>query len=34
MYFLIEDDVSIEKYDTTWDKASTDIKTEFDSQPV
>ena len=26
MYFLIEDDEFLEKYDTIWDKVSTDIK--------
>ena len=34
MYFLIEDDDFLEKYNTIWDKVSTDIKKEFDSQPV
>ena len=34
MYFLIEDDDSLEKYNTIWDKVSTDIKKEFDSKPV
>ena len=33
-YFLIEDDELLEKYDTIWDKASADIKNEFDSEPV
>ena len=31
--FLIEDDVLLEKY-TIWDKFSTDIKKEFESEPV
>ena len=31
MYFLIEDDGLLEKYDTIWDKVSADIKKEFDS---
>ena len=31
---MIEDDVSLEKYNTIWDKVSTDIKKEFDSKPV
>ena len=26
MYFLIEDDDLLEKYDTVWDKVSADIK--------
>ena len=34
MYFLIEDDDLLEKYNTIWDKASADIKKEFDSEPV
>ena len=34
MYFLIEDDKLLEKYNTIWDKVSTDIKKEFDSEPV
>ena len=34
MYFLIGDDVLLEKYNTIWDKVSTDIKTEFESEPV
>ena len=29
--FLIEDDELLEKYSTIWDKVSTDIKKEFDS---
>ena len=33
MYFLIEDDL-LGKYNTIWDKVSTDIKKEFDSKPV
>ena len=33
MYFLIEDDDLLEKYNTIWDKVSADIK-EFDSEPV
>ena len=33
--FLIEyDKYLIEKYSTTWDKVSADIKTEFDSEVV
>ena len=34
MYFLIEDDDLLEKYNTIWDKVSTDIKKEFNSKPV
>ena len=34
MYFLIEDDDLLKKYDIIWDKVSTDIKKEFDSEPV
>ena len=34
MYFLIEDDDLLEKYNTTWDKVSADIKKEFDSELV
>ena len=34
MYFLIEDDSLLEKYNTIWDKISADIKKEFHSDPV
>ena len=34
MYFLIEDDDLLEKYNTTWDELSANIKKEFDSKPV
>ena len=34
MYFLIDDDNLLEKYNTIWDKVSADIKKEFDSEPV
>ena len=34
MYFLIEDDGLLEKYNTIWDKVSADIKKELDSEPV
>ena len=34
IYFLIEDDDLLEKYNTVWDKVSTDRKKEFDSEPV
>ena len=31
---LTKDDDLLEKYNTTWDKVSADIKKEFDSEPV
>ena len=34
MCFLIENDDLLDKYNTNWDKVSTDIKTEFDCEPV
>ena len=34
MYFLIEDDSLLGKYNIIWDKVSADIKKEFDSEPV
>ena len=34
MYFLIEDDDSLEKSNTNWDKVGADVKKEFDSNPV
>ena len=34
MYFLIEDDDLLEKYNTIWHKVSADIKKEFESEPV
>ena len=34
IYFLIEDDDLLEKYNTIRDKVSADIKEEFDSKPV
>ena len=34
MYFLIEDNELLVKYNTIWDKVSADIKKEFDSEPV
>ena len=34
MYFLIENDDLLEKYNTIWDKVSVDIKREFDSKSV
>ena len=32
MYFLIEDDDSLEKFNTIWNKISADIKKEFDKK--
>ena len=34
MYFLIEVDDLLEKYNTIWDKIIADIKKEFDSEPA
>ena len=34
MYLLIEDDDSLEKYNTLWDKISADIKRGFNREPV
>ena len=34
MYFLIENDDLLEKYNTIWDKVRSDIKKEFDSKHV
>ena len=34
MYFLIEDDDLLGKYNTLWDKVTDDIIKEFDNQPV
>ena len=34
MHFLIKDDDLLEKYNTIWNKVSTDIKKEFDSEPI
>ena len=34
MYFLIEDDVLLERYNTIWDKVSSYIKKEFDNEHV
>ena len=33
MYFLIEDDDLLKKYNAIWDKVSADIKKEFDKEP-
>ena len=32
--FLIEDNELLEKYNTTWDKANTDINKEFFNKPA
>ena len=34
IYFLIEDDELLKKYNTIWDKINADIKSDFDSEPV
>ena len=34
MYFLIELNDLLKKYNAFWDKVGTDIKNEFDSEPV
>ena len=34
MYFFIEDDDLLKKYDTIWNKVSADISKEFDSKLV
>ena len=34
MHFLTEDDDLLEKYNTIWDKVSTDTKKEFEGEPV
>ena len=34
MYYLIEDDYLLEKYNTIWDKVISDIKKEFDIKPL
>ena len=34
MYFLIEDDDLLEKYNTIWDRVSVGIKKELDSKTV
>ena len=34
MYFLIEDDDLLEKYNTIWDNVSADVKKEFNSESV
>ena len=34
MYFVLEDDDLLQKYNTIWDKVNADIREEFDSKPV
>ena len=34
MWFLIEEDNLLKKYNTIWDKVSADIKKEFDRKPA
>ena len=34
MYFLIDNNDLLEKYNTIWDKVKADIKNEFDSESV
>ena len=34
LYFLIEDDNLLEKYNTICDKVSADVKKQFDSEPI
>ena len=34
MYFFIENDDLLKKYNSIWDKVSSDIKKEFHSKPV
>ena len=34
MYFLIEDDDLLEKYNSTWDEVSADMKKKIDSKPA
>ena len=34
MYFLIENDDLLQKYNNIWGKVSVDIKKELDSKPV
>ena len=34
IYFFIEDSDLLEKYNAVWDKATADIKKEFDRKPV
>ena len=34
IYFLIKDDDLLKKYNTNWDKISTDAKIELNDEPV
>ena len=34
IYFLIEDDDLLEKYNAIWDKVSADVKNEFYNEPI
>ena len=34
MYFCIENNDSLKKYNTIWDKVISDFKKEFNSKPV
>ena len=34
IYFLINNDDLLEKYNTVWDKVKADVRKEFDSEPV
>ena len=34
MYFMLEDDDLLEKYNNIWDKVNADIREEFDSKSV
>ena len=34
MYFFIENDPLLEKYNAVWEKVTSDIKKEFESEPV
>ena len=34
IYFLINNDDLLEKYNTVWDKVNADVRKEFDSEPV
>ena len=34
IYFLINNDDLLEKYNTVWDKVNADVRKEFDSKPV
>ena len=34
MYFLIDDDDLLEKYNTIWDKVSANVTKEFNREPI